>query len=154
MPNTPATATRRLLASGLAALAVILAGCSSGVSESVSTAAKDSSSAVATARLALKQDMDGKLTRAATATTLDDALKELETSRSSVLKLHVTTQEDREAQQRALDVLDRCAAGFFTARAALSADDGGTAPSTADADRALAAAEDALQQLEDKAAGK
>jgi len=148
VPDTPATAPRRFLTLGLAAFAIcFLAGCSGGISESVSTAAKDSSSAVATARLALKQDMDGKLTRAATATTLDDAQKEVETSRSTVQKLSPATPADRDTQRQALDVLDRCAAGFFTARAAVSADDGGAAPSTADGDRALAAAQDALEQL-------
>ncbi|WP_045730198.1 hypothetical protein [Pseudarthrobacter chlorophenolicus] len=154
MPDTPATAPRQVLILGFASLAIVLAGCSGGVSESVATAAQDSSSAVATARIALRQDMDGKLTRAATSTTLDDALKEVDTSRSTVLKLSAATREDRDIQRQALEVLERCAAGLTAARAAVAADDGGTAPSTADADRALAAAEDALQQLEDKVAGK
>ncbi|MDQ0117863.1 hypothetical protein J2T22_001036 [Pseudarthrobacter defluvii] len=132
----------------LAALA-LLTGCSGGTSQSVSTALKDSSSAVATARIALRQDMDGKLTRAATSTTLDDELKEIQTSRSTVLKLSPATQEERETQKQALDVLDQCAAGFATARAALAANDGG-APSVSDGDKALAGAQDALKQLEGK----
>ncbi|MEW1810524.1 hypothetical protein AB0284_07430 [Pseudarthrobacter phenanthrenivorans] len=140
------------LAMPFTALAV-LAACSGGTTESVSTAVKDSSSAVATARIALRQDMDGKLTRAATSTTLDDELKEIQTSRSSVLKLSPATPEDRDTQKQALDVLDQCAAGFATARAALSADDGGT-PSLADGDKALAGAQDALKQLEDMVGSK
>ena len=146
------------------ALAVLLTSCSGGVSESVSTAAKDSSSAVATARIALRQDMDGKLTRAATTTTLEDALKEIETSRSTVQKLSPTDQEDRDTQRQALDVLQQCATGFYTARAAVSADDAGSqpsqgpshsgAPSLADGDKALAAAQDALDQLTQKVGSK
>ncbi|GGH90346.1 hypothetical protein GCM10007170_03910 [Arthrobacter liuii] len=50
--------------------------------------------------------MDGKLTRAATSTSLDDELKEIQTSRSTILKLSPATQEDRDTQQQALDVLD------------------------------------------------
>lgn len=146
------------------ALALLLTGCSGGISESVSTAAQDSSSAVATARIALRQDMDGKLTRAATATALEDALKEIETSRSTVQKLSPADQQDRDTQRQALDVLQQCAAGFYTARAAISADDAGSqpsqgaspsgAPSLADGDKALAAAQDALDQLSQKVGSK
>ncbi|MDQ0826845.1 hypothetical protein QFZ60_003018 [Arthrobacter sp. B2I5] len=150
LPARPAALPARP-AAGLALLALaalaFLTGCSGGVGGSVSTAVKDSSSAVATARIALRQDMDGKLTQAATATSLDDGLKEVETSRSSVLKLSPATQEERVVQKQALDVLDQCAAGFATARAALAANDGGS-PSLSDGDKALADAQDALKQLE------
>jgi len=145
---------RKRLYGGMAlAGLVLLTACSGGTSQSVSTAVKDSSSAVATARIALRQDMDGKLTRAATSTTLDDELKEIQTSRSTVLKLSPATPEDRDTQKQALDVLDQCAAGFATARAALAASDGGT-PSLPDGDKALAGAQDALKQLEDKVGSK
>ncbi|MHC6591658.1 hypothetical protein [Arthrobacter sp. C152] len=150
-PN-PAAGRKFLAAVALAALAALTA-CGGSTSESVSTAVKDSSSAVATARLALHQDLDGKLTRAATSTAVDDGLKEVQTSRDTVLKLSAATQEDRDTQTQALDVLERCAAGFATARTALSATDGG-APSLADGDQALAAAQDALKQLEDKVGSK
>ncbi|MGK3648732.1 hypothetical protein [Pseudarthrobacter enclensis] len=119
----------------------------------MASAVKDSSSAVATARLALRQDMEGKLTRAATVTTLDDALREVDTGRSTVQKLSPATREDRDTQRRALEALEACAAAFATARAAVSADDVGSAPTKADGDRALAAAQDALNQLGDKAGG-
>jgi len=134
-----------------AALA-FLTGCG-GTGQSVSTAVKDSSSAVATARIALRQDMDGKLTRAAAATSLDDELKEVQTSRGTILKLSPASQEDRDLQKQALDVLDQCAAGFTTARAALAANDGGTL-SLSDGDQALADAQDALKQLEGKVGDK
>jgi hypothetical protein len=145
------TAARHTLLA-LAAIA-FLAGCGGGTSESVSTAVKDSSSAVATARIALRQDMAGKLTKATASTSLDDELKEVQTSRSTVLKLSPATGEDRDTQQQALDVLDQCAAGFATARAALAANDGG-APSLSDGDKALAGAQDALKQFQDKMGSK
>lgn len=136
----------RLTFLALAALA-LLTGCGGGTIESVSTAVKDSSSAVATARIALRQDMDGKLTKAALSTALDDELKEVQSSRNTVLNLSPATQDERVAQKQALDVLDQCAAGFATARAALAANDGG-APSLPDGEKALADAQDALKQLE------
>ncbi|MDQ0802105.1 hypothetical protein [Arthrobacter sp. SLBN-112] len=141
-----------LLASAVAALTVLTA-CSGGTSQSVSTVVKDSSSAVATARIALRQDMDGKLTQAATGTVLDDELKEIQSGRNTVLTLSPTVQGDRDTQKQALDVLDQCAAGFAVARAALAANDGGT-PSLSDGDKALAGAQDALKQLEDKVGSK
>lgn len=159
MLNTPASAPAagRPTLPSLTALAFLgvafLAGCSGGTGESVAIAVKDSSSAVATARIALRQDMDGKLTRAATATTLDDELKEIQASRGTVLKLVPATREDRDTQKQALDVLDECAAGFATARAAVAANDGGT-PSLPDGDKALADAQDALKQLADKVGDK
>ncbi|MBT2530933.1 hypothetical protein J7E83_02100 [Arthrobacter sp. ISL-48] len=140
-----------LLAACVAALAVLTA-CSGGVTETVTTAVKDSASAVATARLAMAQDMAGKLTRAATSTALDDALKEVQTSRDTVLKLSPATPEDRDAQQEALAALDSCSAGFNTARNAVSTDDGG--PSLSDGDHALATAEDALKNLKAKVGDK
>ena len=66
------------VSSGVAG-AVLLSGCAGApgsVPGTVSTVLKDSSSAVATARLALGLDADGKLTMVATATTLEDSLKE------------------------------------------------------------------------------
>ena len=158
MLNTPAPAASfparaaKLLSLAVLSLAV-LTGCSGGASQSVSTAVKDSSSAVATARIVLRQDMDGKLTKAAASTSLEDELKEVQTSRSTVLKLSPASQEDRDLQKQALDVLDQCAAGFATARAALAANDGGT-PSLSHGDKALADAQDALKQLGDKVGSK
>jgi hypothetical protein len=131
---------------------VFLTSCSGGVTETVSTAVEDSSSAIATARLALGQNSAGKLATAATSTTLDDALKELLTSRDTMLKLSPSTAEDRAAVEQALTVLDGCAAGLTTARAAVSSDDG--APSLADGERELASAADRLDQLTAKEGGK
>ncbi|MDT0169699.1 hypothetical protein [Pseudarthrobacter sp. BRE9] len=148
----PARPAHRLTLLALAALA-LLTGCGGTTAESVSTAVKDSFSAVATARIALRQDMDGKLTKAALSTAVDDELKEVQSSRSTVLNLSPATQEDRATQQQALDVLDQCATAFATARAALAANDGG-APSLPDGDKALADAQDALKQLEGKVGSK
>ncbi|MDQ0863839.1 hypothetical protein [Arthrobacter globiformis] len=137
-----------------ACLGALLTACSAGsaVTDTVSTAAEDSSSAIATAKLAVGLDSDGKLTRAATSTALDDALKEVQTSRDTVLRLSPTSPEDRQVREDALRVLDSSAAGLTTARDAVSSDDGG--PSLSDGARALAAAEDALSQLTAKVGKK
>lgn len=151
-----AASRRPLITASLGALAVFTAcsisACGGGVTEPVSTAAKDSSSAIATARLALRQDSAGKLTTAATSTTLDDALKELQTSRDTVLKLSPGSEADRNAIQETLTVLDTCTASLTTARDAVSSDDG--VPSLADGDRELAAAADRLSELRAKEGGK
>lgn len=146
MPGPASAARRKFLAALAFSALALLTACTGSISETVATAVKASSSAVATARLALRQDMDGKLTRAATSTALEDGLKEVQASRGTVLKLSAATQGDRDTQKQALDVLDQSAAGFATARAALSTSDG-AAPSLPDADRALAAAENVLDQL-------
>ncbi|WP_314196150.1 hypothetical protein [uncultured Arthrobacter sp.] len=132
----------------------MLSSCAAGgtVTDAVSTAAEDSSSALATARLAVGLDSGGKLTKAATATTLDDALKEVQTSRDTVLRLSPASPEDRQMREEALKALDSSAAGLTTARDAVSSDDGG--PSLSDGARALAAAEDALEQLTAKVGKK
>lgn len=137
----------------LGALAV-LTSCSAGgaVTDTVSTAGQNSSSAIATAKLAVGLDSGGKLTKAATSTTLDDALKEVQTSRDTVLRLSPTSPEDRQVREDALKVLDGSAANLTTARNAVSSDDGG--PSLSDGARALAAAEDALAQLTSKVGKK
>ena len=140
-----------VLAACLAALAV-LTSCSGGVADTVSTAVEDSSSAIATARLALSQDAAGKLTTAATATALDDALRELQASRDSVLRLAPSTADDRDAVQEALTVLDGCTAGLTTARDAVSSDDG--TPSLSDGDRELETAAGRLSELTAKEGGK
>jgi uncharacterized phage infection (PIP) family protein YhgE len=152
----PAAARKPPLTARLAALAFlasgVLTGCSGGVTDSVSTAVQDSSSAIATARLALSQISAGKLTRAATATTLDDALKELQTSRNSVARLAPATGEDRDSVAAALDVLDSCTAGLDTARNSVATQDG--TPALADGSRELATAADRLAGLSAKDGGK
>ena len=138
----------------LACLTALLTSCSAGgtVTDTVSTAAKDSSSAISTARLAVGLGSGGKLTKAATSTALDDALKEVQTSRNTVLQLSPTSSEDRQMREEALKVLDSSAAGLTTARDAVSSDDGG--PALSEGDKALAAAEEALAALQEKAGGK
>jgi hypothetical protein len=138
----------------LACLTALLTSCSAGggVTNAVSTAAKDSSSAISTARLAVGLNSGGKLTKAATSTTLDDSLKEVQTSRDTVLRLSPTSAEDRQMREDALKVLETSAAGLTTARDALSSNDGG--PSLSAGDKALAAAEEALAGLQQKAGGK
>jgi hypothetical protein len=139
-----------LLALSLAA-AAFLTACG-GVAGTVATAVEDSASAIATARLALAQDSAGKLTRAATSTALEDALKELQASRNSVLKLEAATAGDRAARQEALAVLDGCAASLATAVDAVASGDG--SPSLDDGGRELAAAADSLSRLAAKAGAR
>jgi hypothetical protein len=131
----------------------LLTSCAAGgtVTDAVSTAAEGSSSAIATARLAVGLDSGGKLTRAATSTALDDALKEVQTSRDAVLRLSPASNEDRQMREEALKVLDSSAAGLTIARDALASDGG---PSLSAGDQALASAEQALAALREKAGGK
>jgi hypothetical protein len=141
-----------VLAAWLAALAVLTSCSGGGITDAVSTALEDSSSAIATARLALSQDSAGKLTTAATTTALDDALKELQASRDSVLRLAPSTAGDRDTVQEALTVLDGCTAGLTTARDAVSSDDG--TPFLSDGDRDLETAAGRLSELTAKEGGK
>jgi hypothetical protein len=147
-----ASQQKPVLAACLAALAVLTSCSAGGITDTVSTALEDSSSAIATARLALRQDADGKLTTAATSTALDDALKELTTSRDSVLRLAPGSAEDRAAVREALTVLDGCTAGLTTARDAVASDDG--TPSLSDGSRELETAADHLSGLTAKEGGK
>jgi hypothetical protein len=141
---------RPMLAACLAALAV-LTGCS-GTGGTISTAVEDTASAIGTARLALSLDSAGKLKKAATSTALDDAFKELSTSRNSVLKLSPASEEDRDSVSEALTVLDDCAAAITTARDAVASNDG--APSLSDGGQQLSEAADRLSQLSAKDGGK
>jgi hypothetical protein len=152
--RTLATVACRWAPLAVAFLGAVLTSCSAGsaVTDTVATAAQDSSSAIATAKLAVGLDSGGKLTRAATSTTLDDALKEVQASRDTVLRLSPASPEDRQVREEALKVLDSSAASLTTARNAVSSDDGG--PSLSDGARALAAAEDALSQLTSKVGKK
>ncbi|MDE8667641.1 hypothetical protein PY310_03480 [Pseudarthrobacter sp. H3Y2-7] len=158
MLKCPVTARLAALAFLVSAVLTVLTGCSggssggSGVNESVSTAVQNSSSAIATSRLVLQQISDGRLTRAASSTALDDALKELQTSRDTVAKLAPGTGQDRDTVAAALEVLDGCAAALSTARNAVASSDG--TPAIADGSRELAAAADRLAQLSAKEGGK
>ncbi len=114
------------LAALAAALAIAVTGCQSDpgkITSTVDTALQDSSSAVATARLALELEQAGKLTHAATSTALDNALEELETSRKHVLQLAPETEETRAQVQEALEALDQSATSLTTARHAMSSTD-------------------------------
>jgi hypothetical protein len=135
--------------------AALLSGCAAApgsVPDTVSTAVKDSSSAVATARLALGLDADGKLTMAATATTLDDSLKELETARTTLLHLSPTVQNDRDLRREALTVLDEGISGMTTAQDAVASTDG--SPTLQDGERLLEAAAGRMSALTTQLGGQ
>jgi hypothetical protein len=144
----------RLVAAWIAC-PVFLGGCaggSGGVPDAVSSAVQDSASAVGTARLALSLDSAGKLTTAATATALEDVLKELSTARSSVLGLSPSRQQDRDLRREVVTVLDGCISGVTTARDSLSTGDG--VPSLPEGEQQLASAADRLSDLETRVGGK
>jgi uncharacterized phage infection (PIP) family protein YhgE len=130
------------------ACAVLLNGCTgaaSSIRDSASTALKDSSSAVATARLALGLDAAGKLTTAATATTLENSLKELETARTTLLQLSPAVQNDRDIRREALTALDDGVSGLTTAQDAVASNDG--SPELKDGDEVLEAAAGRMSAL-------
>jgi hypothetical protein len=103
----------------------LLAGCSGGgVRDSVTQALEESTSSVATARLAAELDASGKLSTAATSTALDDALKELGKARTIVVGLSTTVQKDRELRDEALAVMDNCVSAVAAAAEAVSSQDG------------------------------
>lgn len=118
----------------------------------MSTALKDSSSAVATARLALALDAGDKLTKAATSTALDDALKKLEAAQAAVLRLSPAVQNDRDIRREALSVLDESMAGVTTAQDAIASTDGSPAPR--DGDRLLADAAARMSALQTQLGGQ
>ena len=134
--------------------ASLLVGCggAAGIRDGVSSAAESSSSAVSTARLALDLDARGKLTTAATSTTLNDALKELEMARSAVLRLSPTNQNDRDLRQETVTILDGSITGLTTAMNSVTSDDG--RPSLQDGDRMLKSSADGLSALKTRLGGK
>jgi hypothetical protein len=138
----------KFLAVWLAA-STLLSACTEvpgSVQDSVATAVKDSSSAVATARLALRLEGSAKMTKAATSTALEDALNELQMARSAVLRLSPTVGKDRDMRGEALNVLDGSIAGVTTAREAINSEDG--SPSLQDGDAQLGSAADRLSALD------
>lgn len=133
----------------------LLGGCAGpagSVQDAVSGPVDNSVSAVATARIALNLDSAGQLPTAATATTLDDVLKELASARSTVLGLSPAGQQDRDLRREVVTVLDGCMAAVTTARDSVSSEDG--VPSLSDGEQQLASAADRLSGLETRVGGK
>jgi len=88
-----------------AVLAVALAGC--GIAKDpLGVTLGDASSAASSAALALEQHDDGRLTKAAAATMVDDARTELATAGKQLAELS-TSGEQTAVQRDALDVLAR-----------------------------------------------
>lgn len=131
---------------------MLLAGCSGGVRDAVSQAVDQGSASVATARLAAGLGASGKMTEAAASTALDDALKELATSRTAVVELSAPGQDDRRLRQDALAALDAAVSAVAEAANAAASHDG--RPSAADADRLLVSAADRLSELKSRLGAK
>jgi hypothetical protein len=142
-------AFRRTLPVVLAAACVaLLAGCSGGIRDSTAQAVEEGSSSMATAVLAVDLDASGLLMSAATSTALDDALEELGTTRTTVLGLPATVQQDRAVRDEALAVLDDCVSAVSVATQVLSSEDG--RPSMAEAGALLDSAAARLSSLESR----
>jgi hypothetical protein len=154
--RTPRVPTRGAgsLAMMLVALMVALGGCATaggGVPGSVSRAVDQSTSAVATSRLALVLNSGARLTRAAASTTLSDMLGELESARASVLELPATVQDERMLRHQAVTAIDDAVAGAVKAQEAVASDDG--SPSIDEGKAALDTAADRLADLKQRLAG-
>jgi nicotinamidase-related amidase len=103
---------------------------------------------MATAVLAVQLDTSGRLTSAATSTALDDALKELGTTRTTVLGLPATVRQDRAVRDETLAVLDDCVSAVSVATEAVSSEDG--RPSMAETGALLESAAARLSGLESR----
>jgi hypothetical protein len=133
-------------------LCLLLGACSGGgVPKSVSEAVDESISAVGTARLAAAMDSSGKLTDAAAATAVDDALRELGKARTTVVQLSPTVQEDRDLRGAVLTVMDDCTTAVLTTAEALSSEDGHH--SLAEAEDRMGSAATALSKLKIRLGG-
>lgn len=134
------------------ACSMLLAGCTSGLRDAVSQAVDESSASVATAGLAADLDASGKLTRAATSTALEDALKELGQTRTTVVELSATGQTERELRDEALAAMDECVYAVSAAADAVSSKDG--RPSAAQGSRLLESAAARLSELKTRLGAK
>jgi hypothetical protein len=143
-----ARTSRGTLPVALAVCAALLAGCSGGIRDSTAQAVEEGASSMATAVLAVQLDTSGRLTSAATSTALDDALKELGTTRTTVLGLPATVQQDRAVRDETLAVLDDCVSAVSVATEAVSSEDG--RPSMAEAGAVLESAAARLSGLESR----
>jgi hypothetical protein len=142
------TSRRMLPVALVVGCSVLLSGCSGGVRDSTAQAVEEGSSSMATATLAVRLDVSGRLTPAATSTALDDALEELGKIRTDVLELPVTVQSERQLRDEALAVLDDCVSAVSVATQAIASRDG--QPSLAQAGALLDSAAARLSGLESR----
>lgn len=116
-------------------LALALTGCSStGFRGAVTQAVKESASAVESGRLAYELGSAGKLTPAATSTTLDDARDELEKTRTTVGGLQATGQDDLAMRNETLAILNDSIAAVLGAADAGSGVEGSPSPTETEAE--------------------
>lgn len=142
------TPLRTLIVVLAAVFLALLAGCSGGVREPVAQAVEEAAASTATAALSLDLEASGRLTAAATSTALEDALKELGKTRTTVLELSPTVQHDRTVRHEALAALDDCVSAVSAASEAVASEDG--RPTLAEAGALLASAGTQLEGLENR----
>ena len=123
-----------------ACIALLATGCSSAA-DTVDQALRESSSAVASARLALELYTRDTATLALADTSLGDALTELDGAQSEVSELEATGASESRDKQRALDGIRSGVDAVGAAREQLS---NGSASGLADADDALESAQTTL----------
>jgi len=121
-------------------IALLATGCSS-TTDTVDQALRESSSAVASARLALELYTRDTATLALADTSLGDALTELDGAQSEVSELEATGASESRDKQRALDGIRSGVDAVGAAREQLS---NGSASGLADAVDALEAAQTTL----------
>ena len=123
-----------------ACIALFSTGCSS-TTETVDQALRESSSAVASARLALELYTSDTATLSLTDTALSDALTELDGAQSDVSEVEATGASESRDRRRALDGIRSGVDAVSTAREELSA---GSASGIGNAVDALEAAQTQL----------
>lgn len=126
-----------------ACIALLATGCSSAT-DTVDRALRESSSAVASARLALELYTHDSATLALADTSLDDALTELDGAQSDVSEVEATGASESHDKQRALDGIRSGVDAVGAARERLS---NGSASELADAVGALEAAQTTLDEM-------
>lgn len=123
-----------------ACIALLATGCSSAT-DTVDQALRESSSAVASARLALELYTRDTATRSLADTAVADALTELDGAQSDVSEVEATGASESRDKQRALDGIRSGVDAVGAAREELS---NGSASGLADAVDALEAAQTTL----------
>ena len=117
---------RTLVLPILVILAALLAGCSQRPSaEALENPAKEVSSAVRAASLAVDLRIADSTTAAAASTTADDMLGDVESATNEVHGLSAQTQEERVLRNDALAAFSSISRALLHARDALSSSSGG-----------------------------
>jgi hypothetical protein len=117
---------------GLAAAAVVtallLTSCSKGTGQELASSLQDAAAAAASVDLSLGQIQDGRSTRAASATLVQNMRDKVIEARDSASALSADTAQEREERADALATLDAVLRGVLSAKDAVSDGDMGGMP--------------------------